>query len=308
MNIISDSIKESFLLSVQFTKSVNALIAKNGIVPSQGVRPILSTIGEIIESRVPTWLITMYKSKQNFATVDFELNTQTFKLMAGDQCLFQDKLTYDKASEQSKVKLSDEELKYISVHESGHIVVGVSLYGVLPQRVIFEEGIAQNIPPQVRFKESKVMTRSIFETNLAVLMAGHAAEEIKFTKAGVSNGASQDFRVATDIVSHMISQVGMGSHLGVSQNNINYPENMISLKKSDDEEKQRLLETSYAKAKHVLLEQKDLFESVSEELFVHKKISIPRLQELVKAHYKGPSGEIDSIIKRQSHKAYDKLN
>ena len=308
LNIISESIKESFLLSVQFSKAVNALIAKNGIVPSQGVRPILSTIGEIIESRVPTWLITMYKAKQNFATVDFETSTQTFKLMAGDQCLYEDKLTYDKASEQTKVKLSHEELKYISVHEAGHIVAGVSLYGVLPQRVIFEEGIAQNIPPQVRFKDSKVMTRTIFETNLAVLMAGHAAEEIKFTKAGVSSGASQDFRVATDIVSHMISQVGMGSHLGVSVNDKNFPENLISLKKSDDEEKQRLLESAYAKAKHVLLEQNKFFESLSKELFENKKISIPRLQQLVKENYKGSADEIDAILKRESHKAYDILN
>ncbi len=307
LNIISQSVKDSFLLSLQFSKSVNQLIASNGIVPSQGVRPILSTIGEIIDSRVPTWLITMYKENQKFATVDFETKTQTFRLMAGDKCLLQDVLVYDKASEEKKVKLTHEELKYISVHEAGHIVVGLSLYGQLPQRIIFEEGIAQNIPPQVRFKDSKIMTRATFESNLAVLMAGYAAEELRFGKHGVSNGASQDLRVATDIASHIVSQVGLGRHLAVSLNDAHFPQNLISFKKADDEEIHKILETSLVQAKTVLVQQMVLLQVIEEELFLHKKMPIDRLEVLVKQSYKGTDEEIDLLLKRTTHKIFDKL-
>ncbi len=304
---ISKNIEDNFLLKIQFTNNVKKIILKNGLIPSQGVRPIISTIGEVIDVRVPTWILELYKINAKLAVVDFDDFKNSFSLISDDKIIYQDQLVFDKSSENKKVTFSNVQLKYISNHEAAHIVVGVTLFGQLPERIIFEEGYAQNVNPQVRFKEIKVITKEIAESNLAMILSGYAIEEMLFTKSGLSSGAYEDLKMATDLVSHMISEVGMGSHIGQSLKHNDLPHNLSSLKFEDDLLKEKWLNEALVKAKKVLGEQAKLFNAIQNELLLERKLSIAKLETLVQQNFKGSKEDINMIIDRTEHQLFDKI-
>ena len=53
---LSDKIYDKFKILVKFDSSINQVIFKNGVFPTQGVRPVFSTISIIIQSNIPKFL------------------------------------------------------------------------------------------------------------------------------------------------------------------------------------------------------------------------------------------------------------
>jgi cell division protease FtsH len=111
--------------------------------------------------------------------------------------------------------LNPHEREVVAYHEMGHALVAMSLPSVDPvhkvsiiPRGIGSLGYTIQRPTEDRF----LMTRDELEDKLTVLLAGRAAEQLKFGK--LSTGASDDLAKATDIARSMVTRYGMDEHLG----------------------------------------------------------------------------------------------
>jgi cell division protease FtsH len=116
--------------------------------------------------------------------------------------------------ERRSLKISSRDKETTAFHEAGHALVAHMLPNVDPVRKISivargTMGGYTRLLEQARY----FMTASQFKDTLAVLVAGHASEEMMFGE--VSTGPHSDIRQATEIARKMVTDYGMSKKLGL---------------------------------------------------------------------------------------------
>jgi cell division protease FtsH len=111
--------------------------------------------------------------------------------------------------------LNARERETVAWHEMGHALAAATLPGADPvhkvsiiPRTIGALGYTMTRPTEDRF----LITRSELENRMVMLLAGRAAEEIRFNE--VSTGAADDLVRATDIARQIVTRFGMHEKLG----------------------------------------------------------------------------------------------
>lgn len=111
--------------------------------------------------------------------------------------------------------LNARERETVAWHEMGHALAAARLPGADPvqkvsiiPRTIGALGYTMTRPTEDRF----LITRTELENRMVMLMAGRAAEQIRF--AEVSTGAADDLVRATDIARQIVTRFGMHEALG----------------------------------------------------------------------------------------------
>ena len=110
--------------------------------------------------------------------------------------------------------LSKKEKEITAYHEAGHALVAASLPHSDPVHKvsIISRGRAGGYTLKVPSEDKHLKSRPEFETELAVLLAGYAAEKLVFKET--TTGASNDLKVASDLARRMVTQYGMSDSLG----------------------------------------------------------------------------------------------
>ena len=110
--------------------------------------------------------------------------------------------------------MSKKEKEITAYHEAGHALVAYSLPHSDPVHKISIVsrgrglGYTMKVPSEDKFLKSKPE----FEAELAMLLAGYAAEKLIFKQT--TTGASNDLKVASELARRMITQYGMSEALG----------------------------------------------------------------------------------------------
>lgn len=109
---------------------------------------------------------------------------------------------------------SKKEKEITAYHEAGHALVASSLPYTDPVHKvsIVSRGRAGGYTLKLPTEDKHLRSRSEFESELAVLLGGYAAEKIIFKDT--TTGASNDLKVASDLARRMITQYGMSDNLG----------------------------------------------------------------------------------------------
>lgn len=123
------------------------------------------------------------------------------------------------AGKEKKAKLlSPKEKQIVAFHEVGHALVSALQKNTLPiQKITIIPrtdgalGYVWSVPDEEKQLESK----KEMEEEIVTLLAGRAAEELKFDS--VTNGASNDIEKATNIARTMITMYGMSDKFGMVQ-------------------------------------------------------------------------------------------
>lgn len=110
--------------------------------------------------------------------------------------------------------LSKKEKEITAYHEAGHALVAVSLPHSDPVHKvsIVARGKAGGYTLKLPSEDKHLRSRTEFESELAVLLGGYAAEKVVFQE--ITTGASNDLRVASDLARKMVTQFGMSEKLG----------------------------------------------------------------------------------------------
>jgi cell division protease FtsH len=107
--------------------------------------------------------------------------------------------------------LSEKEKEITAFHEAGHALVASFLPSVEPVRKvsIVARGRAAGYTLKMPTEERKLKTRSQFLDDMAVLLAGFCAENIKFGE--ITTGAANDLKMATELARKLVKEYGMSS-------------------------------------------------------------------------------------------------
>ena len=111
--------------------------------------------------------------------------------------------------ERRSLSMSDYEREACAYHEAGHAVVAVALPHADPLHkvTIIPRGRALGLTMQLPERDRHMHSREFLEAQIAVLMAGRAAEEIFLGQA--TSGAANDIERATEVARRMVCEFGM---------------------------------------------------------------------------------------------------
>ena len=165
-------------------------------------------------------------------------------------------------AERRSLVMSEEERKLTAYHESGHAIVAVNCPASDPihKATIVPRGRALGLVMRLPERDQVSMPREKMHADLMVAMGGRVAEEIIFGHDKVTSGASQDFKMATNLARRMVMEFGMSEKLGpmsyVDSDHHQYygqsNQHSDTTAKLIDEEIRKILDTSYADAKQIL--------------------------------------------------------
>jgi cell division protease FtsH len=165
--------------------------------------------------------------------------------------------------------ISARERRIIAHHEAGHAIVSRMLpHADSVQKVsIVARGMALGYTLTLPENENFLQRKAKFESDLSVMLAGRAAEELVFED--ITTSASDDLERATNLARSMVTQWGMSEKLGpqtfgdkeelvflgreISEQR-NYGEEVARL---IDQEVRRFIDEAYNRATEILIKYRD---------------------------------------------------
>lgn len=124
------------------------------------------------------------------------------------------------AGSDRSIRMSEEERRLIALHEAGHAVISRLL---APEDRIRRVSIVPSGNGAAGYNlsipaEKTMYTRGDLENRICVLLAGRAAETLYAGEGGVTGGASNDLKRATELACQMAGEMGMGRRPYAAEN------------------------------------------------------------------------------------------
>ena len=190
-------------------------------------------------------------------------------------------------AERRSMVMSEDEKRKTAFHEAGHALVAAKCTASDPihKATIIPRGRALGMVMRLPERDSYSYARDKMHDDLAVAMGGRVAEEICFGYDKVCSGASGDIAMATRLARSMVTKWGMSDKLGMLQYGDNQEEVFLghSVSRSHDisdetaklidEEVRRLVDESYARAKKICTDHRDMLDKIGNALLEYETLT-----------------------------------
>jgi len=220
---ISTFVRERFGWEVTYEKSVIDIIYAEGVFPSQGTRPVLTTVKNMIESRISKMVVAVLEENVPVTAVTWRYNDEHFIYALHSAKGEIIKTIADKASlklENLRKSVDPEIQAHTAVHEAGHAVLAALTLRILPAIVVSRtasdcsEGFCLINFPKGPF------TRETLKKDIIISLGGYVAEKMIFGEDLTSSGVYADLEIASEQANLAIRRYGMGSdpiHLALTE-------------------------------------------------------------------------------------------
>ncbi|WP_323847868.1 MAG: ATP-dependent zinc metalloprotease FtsH [Phytoplasma sp.] len=184
------------------------------------------------------------------------------------------------------VKYSNKEKKLVSYHEAGHALIGVKLPDArkVQKVTIIPRGISGGYNLLSNEEENFFSSKKQLLAEITSLLGGRAAEELFLDD--VSNGAYQDFKMATNIAKKMVTIFGM-SDLGLAQfeEGNSFHKTFSDPKALEiDQTIQKIIWNCYELAKKTISDNKECFLKMTEYLLEIETLNQKDIQEIAETN------------------------
>ena len=197
-----DSFQDASGLKINIDQSVYDFIYRNAVFPLQGTRPVFSTIFSLINNNLTKMVYFAIKKKSKSLSVSYD--SEKCQLIGSNKrksISLSCEGDVDRIKRKKREKDSDRKFSTI-IHEAGHNVVYTALFGYVPRSIAIET--ASDDFSGFIYPECLVYSKANIEKEIAVILAGRAAERIVFGADRITIGASEDYRTATIKAGRMV--------------------------------------------------------------------------------------------------------
>jgi len=185
-----------------------------------------------------------------------------------------------------------EDLKITAYHEAGHAICALKSHendgsGSYPlhKATIMMRGNSLGVTSFLPERDEYSQTKKQMQVKLKCLMAGRVAEEIVYGSDGITTGASDDFRKASQLARGMVTRMGFSDKIGpVFYDNVQgHSRPAISEHQQNeiDVEVKRILTNSYQEAKSVLKENESQLHLLANALLKHETLSADDIKRVI---------------------------
>jgi len=268
------------LTGIEFKLDSNAeaVIYNNSVYPTQGTRPVLSSVQSIFGdslAQIAAWAI-----KTELTSISLDIDSER-SVMIGDAGDHKLEIPVNLDVDFEKKATSKEFTLAVAVHEAAHSIVYAVLFNRSPLEVKINTASYKGgymVPELEDEGETKV---SLLNT-ITVLLAGRAAEELVFGEDKTSTGAVEDLFKATQVASNYNRLYGFGGKLARElKPSPGYTPTSVEPTLRTDAAIEGLLQKSYEEATRLLIAFKPQLIRVVEKLLEKNTLSGEEFRELL---------------------------
>jgi len=274
--IIQDR-KEKLGIEITISKKVNELIYNNGVFPVQGVRPVFSSIIDILESCLNQFVFTAIINDFTNISIDYNKKEQKIEAVVGNV-----KSSYPYVGRIDKIREANLEdvVANISVHESGHAVAYMVLMGLAPLQL--KSKIANSYAGGFTFPHQIYETKENIVNKIKIYLAGGIAEEIIFGKNKASVGRSHDRDQITILAADYTRRYGFDDEFHAVYSLESYPHKLDTSVTDTDIEK--MIAKLVSETKELLILNVSLLKDMSRELATKGSLDGKEIAKIAKKH------------------------
>jgi cell division protease FtsH len=217
LNNYAITIQKNFGINIKFDDTLKEVIYKDSVFPTHGTRPIISSVHEIVKTKLP--LVVDNLSSNEVSAVDeiiYSYSDNKVKAVSyyeGNEInsfeIDQPLRVHNHRSNSDK-----DDQACTAVHESGHFVMFAKLYGKMPEKLTSSTVDKDTSGFMLRDYDdsNKSHSKEDLIKNIKIGLAGYVAEKLVFGDKKRTAGASEDLRKATTLASQMVRDFGMGAN------------------------------------------------------------------------------------------------
>ena len=199
-------------------------------------------------------------------------------------------------AERKSMVMTDKEKLNTAYHESGHAIIGLVVPShdpvykvtIIPRGRAL--GVTMFLPEEDRYSLSKQQILG----QICSLFGGRIAEEMTLGPNGVTTGASNDIKRATELAHNMVAKWGLSDEMGPimydedeSHQFLGGPGQGGSKMKSGDtttrldKEVRKIIDDCYEQARQILTDNRDKLDAMAEALMKYETIDATQLKDIM---------------------------
>ncbi|CAM3489992.1 ATP-dependent zinc metalloprotease FtsH [Halomonas lysinitropha] len=198
-------------------------------------------------------------------------------------------------AERKSMVMTDKEKLNTAYHESGHAIIGL----VMPEHdpvykvTIIPRGRALGVTMFLPEEDRYSLSRQQIISQICSLFGGRIAEEMTLGPNGVTTGASNDIKRATELAHNMVAKWGLSEEMGPimydedeSHQFMGGPGQGGKLKSGEtttrlDKEVRKIIDGCYEQAKNILEENRDKLDAMADALMKYETIDSNQLKDIM---------------------------
>lgn len=251
--------EESFGVRVEVSDNIYRLIYRNGVFPVQGVRPVFSSVTDILETNLSKFLFEALNEDHTSFSIDYDNERQVIVSKIGLRTV---EIPFVGRIDKIREANIEDVVANVSVHEAGHAVAYVVLFGLAPLQL--KSKVASSYAAGFTFPHEIYETQENLLKKITVFLSGGIAEELVFGDKNATVGRLNDREQASMLVMDYIRRYGFDSRYQA-----NYTlEYGFSMDKFETDKDVELMVAGLVKDTRILLEQhRGFLLALSHELY-----------------------------------------
>ncbi len=275
-------LKDTFQIDLVFHKSINDILYKEGVYPTQGTRPLFSTFNTMINSHVSKLMTDICLDFDSVEKIEWRYDKHTYYIKASSKKQIKEFIyPVDCILEKMRESDNSEIQALVAVHESGHALVACLKLGIAPSEVMSKTASVSEGLCKLNLN-GMLHTRDYLYKEIMVNLAGMEAEKLIFGKDLLTAGSTSDLSVATNIAFRMIKRYGMGGKPFILSA-VTDESQCCAYVKSEDYEKEveNILKKAKSEVKTCLKKHKKHLLVLSNHLATKPKIQEAEIKEML---------------------------
>lgn len=284
LNNFRKEIKKSFGFKIDFTKNVNRLIYEEGVFPTQGVRPVISTFRNLIESNFAKIVLAFLDSEIQCDKLlwDFRADEFYIRFLKDSLLVHEVRIKINQKINSLRKSVQNDKQAMVAVHESGHALIAALVVKILPEYVISRTADSESEGFTLVRMPEEVLTSSLILDKIMLNLGGYVAEEMIFGKEHKTTGVSGDLQTVSNLSHQYFREYGM-SGLPYKINIHSYGGNPYQFTYTEEIEKNalKLIEDCINIVTDCLTLHKSLLIELSRFLSDHSRIDKSDLEKMI---------------------------
>lgn len=268
-------VSERYGIFIEFDKTINDIIYKEGVFPTQGTRPIFTTINTLIESYISKIVsdIILNKIDSDKIIWKFIYETSEYEIKIFEkQKIHIKKYLLNLKIDNLRKSTKDDLQAHAAVHEAGHAILSCIHMAIIPEEIVSKT--AGTSEGYCRIQYPNIMTKHMIEKDIVVGLGGYVAERLIFGDNLLSRGSSKDIQMITEKAVSYVKTYGMTGFpalIGVVDKDMS--ETHYFEHKKYDKEIKNLINKSLKIAESVIKKNKLFLLKISEYLSENSKMN-----------------------------------
>src|SRR3989339_558772 len=304
LNQFKHKVQNMFGLDIQYDSSLHNIIYKEGVYPTQGARPVLTTLDRLIESTIGKIINDILVQEAEISKLEwlFENSEHLIRFYNGNAVpAFEKKYPADlKIEPHRKIKKDDKQAS-VAIHECGHAIVAALTTRILPVKISCYSSVSNYAGSIQDDTPTDMMTKKLLKARIAIGLGGILAEKIVFGEDNISMGSSGDILKTTSMAIEAIKEDGMGS-IPIA---IQYPSpstnSFFRYKEKYDNEAYELIEEGRQTAEDILIRNKELLLKMAKYLLKHPSMNKATMLRYFRKYAVEEWVRTDGFIKKEKY-------